>query len=101
MVDTDKIAKELRRAIDALQNERYELDEKIRVMEETLSKLGVKRGPGRPKGSKNKSGRGPGRPPGRPRKKPNWSADQRKKVSERMKKYWADRRKKKSKAKAS
>ncbi len=91
MVDTDKIAKELRRAIDALHDERQELDEKIRVMEETLSKLGVKRGPGRPKGSRSKASKVRAN-----RKKPNWSPEKRREVSDRMKKYWADRRKKKS-----
>ena len=87
MVDTDRLAKDLKRALEELQDERSELDNKIRVMENALRELGVKRGPGRPKGSKNKSS-------GKPRKAPNWSNDARKAVSERMKKYWAERRKK-------
>lgn len=91
MVDTAKIAKELRKAIDALQHERDELDDKIAVMEETLSKLGVKRGPGRPKGSGKKTGSKTGQ---RARKKPEWSAAKRKEAAERMRKYWADWRKK-------
>jgi hypothetical protein len=91
MVDTDRLAKDLRRALDALQDERSELEKKIRVMENALSELGVKRGPGRPKGSKNKASKTSSRSA---RKKPNWSSEKRKEVSERMKKYWADRRKK-------
>lgn len=90
-MDTVKIAKELRRAIDALQQERDELDDKIAVMEETLSKLGVKRGPGRPKGSGKKTGKRAGK---KTRKKPQWSAAKRQEAAERMRKYWAEWRKK-------
>jgi hypothetical protein len=96
MVDTDRLAKDLKRALDQLQDERDELDNKIRVMENALRELGVKRGPGRPKGSKNKASAAGGGRRG-PRKTPNWSPDARRAVSDRMKKYWAERRKKSAK----
>ncbi len=107
----DKVAKELRSALDTMKAEREELDEKIQMMEQMLSKLGVKRGPGRPPGSPNKkrrgrppgskNKRGPGRPPGSGKKKAatkkkttrNWSPAARKAAAERMKKIWADRKK--------
>jgi hypothetical protein len=98
MVDTDRLAKDLRKHLASLQEQRDKLDGDIGRLETALAALGVKRGPGRPKGSKNKSSGSSNR------KKPNWSADKRKEVSERMKKYWAERRKKgagrKTKAKA-
>ena len=96
-MDTDRLAKDLRKHLASLQEQRDKLDSDIGRLETALAALGVKRGPGRPKGSKNKTSSSN-------RKKPNWSADKRKEVSERMKKYWADRRKKaggrKTKAKA-
>lgn len=106
----DKVAKELRSALDTMKAERDELDQHIQELESMLSKLGapIKRGPGRPKGSTNKkrgptkAKRGPGRPPGSGKKKKttkkkserNWSPAARKAAAERMKKIWADRRKK-------
>jgi hypothetical protein len=95
MVDTDRLAKDLRKHLASLQEQRDKLDSDIGRLETALAALGVKRGPGRPKGSKNKGAVA--------RRKPNWSPDKRREVSERMKKYWADRRKKagrKTKAKA-
>lgn len=118
----DKVAKELRSALETMKAERDDLNEKIGMMEQMISKLGVKRGPGRPPGSgtkkrrgrppgsKNKTTkRGPGRPPGSGKKKAtskktaskktgekktrNWSPAARKAAAERMKKIWADRKK--------
>ena len=53
-MDTGKIAKELRSAIDELKAERDEIANKINAMEQALRELGVKRGPGRPRGSGKK-----------------------------------------------
>lgn len=90
----DKVSKELQNAIDALKRERDELDEKIELMEETLNKLGgERRGPGRPpkKGASKKAKTA--KAAGRKRKKPNWSPEARRAASERMRKYWEQRRK--------
>jgi hypothetical protein len=87
MVDTDRLAKDLRKHLASLQEQRDKLDSDIGRLETALAALGVRRGPGRPKGSKNKGGARANR------KKPNWSPEKRREVSERMKKYWAERRK--------
>lgn len=91
-----------------MKEERAELDEKIELLEKTLAKFGVKtrRGPGRPKGSKNR--RGPGRPPGSGKKKAtkktkkkvtrNWTPEKREAARQRMKKIWAERKKKAKKS---
>ena len=95
----DKVARELSSALETMKAERDDLDEKIRLMEELLSKVGgVKRGPGRPRGSGTK--RGPGRPPkqeGKQKVKRNWSPAARKAAAERARKMWAERRKKSGK----
>lgn len=60
---TERVAKELRAALDSMRGERDQLDKQISTMEALLAQMGapVRRGPGRPKGSGVK--RGPGRPP--------------------------------------
>lgn len=101
MVDTGKIAREIRKAIQVLEQERDELDGTIANMQDALSKLGVKRGPGRPKGSRNKAKAKSGSKPAKKakgRKKPNWSPAAKAAAAERMRKYWADWRKKKKAA---
>lgn len=92
--NTDKAVKSLKDAILALRKEREEIDERISAMEETLQVIsGTKRGPGRPPGSKNKK-----KPMAATRSKKkvkrNWSPAARKAASDRMKKIWADRRRK-------
>lgn len=59
----ERVARELRAALETMKGERDQLDKNITAMETLLGQLGapVKRGPGRPKGSGVK--RGPGRPP--------------------------------------
>ncbi|MCB9650324.1 MAG: hypothetical protein H6730_27620 [Deltaproteobacteria bacterium] len=91
-MSTDKVAKEIRSAIDALAKERDEIAARISILEDTLAKLGgAKRGPGRPKGSGAKAAGSATKPA---RKKPHWSPEARKAAKERMQKYWADRKKK-------
>ncbi|MCA9551451.1 MAG: hypothetical protein KC933_15555 [Myxococcales bacterium] len=91
-MSTDKVAKEIRSAIDALAKERDEIAARISILEDTLAKLGgAKRGPGRPKGSGAKAA---GSATKAARKKPHWSPEARKAAKERMQKYWADRKKK-------
>lgn len=60
---TERVANELRAALNTLRGERESLDKQISDLEALLARMGapVKRGPGRPKGSGVK--RGPGRPP--------------------------------------
>lgn len=100
-MSTDKVAKEIRSAIDALAKERDEISSRISILEDTLAKLGgARRGPGRPRGSGAKAAPA-GAPPAaaKPaRKKPNWSPEAKKAAAERMRKYWADRKKKAKKA---
>lgn len=59
---TDRVAKELRTALDSLRVERDTISKQITAMETLLNQMGApaRRGPGRPKGSGVK--RGPGRP---------------------------------------
>lgn len=97
-MNTDKLVKELRTSRDAFVAEREELSEKIAVIDETLRKLGAKRGPGRPKGSGKKAevAAAPAAPRAAVRKKAkrNWSPEAKAAASARMKAYWADKRKK-------
>lgn len=98
-MDTGKIASQLRSAIDELRTERDEIENKIGAMEQALRELGVKRGPGRPRGSGKKavtaSPDGKNGKIGKDGKKvtKNWSPEARKAAAERMKRYWAERRK--------
>ena len=101
---TNKAIESLEAAVAALKEERDSLDEQIKAMNDAIAQLGGKaarRGPGRPPGRKK-----PGPKPGSKRKtkaaatsskkkKRNWSPAARKAASERMKKRWADRNKKK------
>jgi hypothetical protein len=63
----DRVAKELRAALDSMRGERDQLDKQISAMEALLTQMGApaKRGPGRPKASAAVATvkRGPGRPP--------------------------------------
>lgn len=63
----DRVAKELRAALDSMQGERDNLSKQISAMEALLSQMGspAKRGPGRPKAAAPAVAgvkRGPGRP---------------------------------------
>jgi len=93
-VDTARIAKELRSALDELRSERDEISSKIGAMESALRELGVKRGPGRPKGS----GKKPAAAASSKKVTRNWSPEARRAAAERMKKYWSDRKKASKKA---
>lgn len=115
----ERVARELQSALDALRTERAEIDEQIELMEGTLSKLGfgTKRKATKRKATRKKATR---RKAGRPaskkktaakkktagkkkraakkkaagKKKPHWSPAARAAARDRMRKYWADRRKK-------
>lgn len=122
----ERVANELRTALEALRRERDELDEQIDLMEGTLSKLGVasskkkstkrkagrKKAAGKRKATKRKAsapkktrtkkkaskrraaGKKAGsKKSGTKKKKPYWSAAARAAARERMKRYWAERRK--------
>ncbi len=101
----DRVADELRTALASLKEERAELDEQIDAMERMLSRLGVSEGGGRRKATRKKTTRKRKASPakrkatkkktGRKKKKPNWTPEAREAARLRMKKYWADRRKKK------
>lgn len=123
---TEGLAQNLKAALDAMRTERDELDHQIALMEQTLSKLGVTRGPGRPRGAGAAVKRGPGRPKGSKNKAPPskatakpakkkatkakkkaasgksveryWSPAARKAAAERARKMWIERRKKKTSA---
>lgn len=83
-MNTAKIARDLQKAIKGLQSEMDELDAKIDVLKNTLSTLGMKppRDSKRRQKARSKTGR-----------KPNWSPAARKAAADRMRKYWAERRK--------
>ena len=94
-VDIARIAKELKTAIEELRTERDQIDNKIGAMEQALRELGVKRGPGRPRGS----GKKVASPTARKSKVTrNWSPEARRAAAERMRKYWAERKKASKKA---
>lgn len=90
------VAKNLREVITEMKSERDQLDEKIEMLESTISLFSdgtvvrKKRGPGRPKGSKNKTTSRTRTT----RKKPQWSEEKRREAAERMRKHWAEWRKK-------
>lgn len=156
---TERVAKELRSALETMRGERDQLSRQISAMESLLTQMGAplrrgpgrpkgsvakpaapsangvfkrgpgrprkdqsaaatqgksassksgqaslqlgdapkRRGPGRPKGSKNKvAKRGPGRPPksaSKSRRAPKWSPQAREAARERMRAYWAARNK--------
>jgi hypothetical protein len=119
----ERVANELRSALEALRKERDEIDDQISLMEGTLSKLGVSKGKAAKKkaGKKKKAGRkkaAAGKKRGTKKKatkkkaskkkatkkkatkkkatkkkKPYWSPAARAAARERMRKYWAERRK--------
>jgi len=117
----ERVANELRTALDALRRERDEIDEQIDLMEGTLSKLGVERSTvskkrktskkkkaAKRKATKKKATTSKKRRPtkkkaakkagakkksGTKKKKPYWSPAARAAARERMRKYWAERRK--------
>lgn len=96
-MSTAKIAKELRSAIEDLKDQRDDIGNKITAMEQALKGLGVKRGPGRPRGTGKKAASAA---PARATKKKverNWSPEARRAAAERMRKYWAKRKKEASK----
>ncbi len=92
-VDTARIARELRSAIDELRTERDEINNQIGAMEQALRELGVKRGPGRPRGSGKKNGASAS-PSSATKKKAvrNWTPEAREAARERMRKYWANKK---------
>jgi hypothetical protein len=115
---SEKLLRDLRGALDQLRAERDQLNKNISDMEALLATMGsapkrgpgrppknpalalleragdeeppVKRGRGRPKGSKNKTAKEPAPPkvPGK-RKKPHWPPEKRAEARARMKAYWA------------
>jgi len=116
----ERVANELRSALQALEKERDEIDEQIELMQGTLSKLGVSKAAGGKKAGRKKAGRkkaaqkktagakkkrGAKKKQGGKKKaaatkkkagkkkKPYWSPAARAAARERMRKYWADRNK--------
>ena len=89
----DQLKKSLQQAIKELEQERDELAAKIEILDNALTKL---RGANAPR-SKGRAAHA--RPPAKKtRKSPKWTPAAREAAAERMRKYWADR-KKKAKAK--
>ena len=86
---SDKVVDGLQSAIDALTAERDEIDEKIQLLQDTLENVQGKSPRGRKKATARKSSA-----PKASRKKPSWSPEAKKAAAERMRKYWADRKKK-------
>lgn len=85
----------LRTALEQLREERDRIDSAIVELERLVNSLSGVRRRGRPPGSGK---RGPGRPAGRasggsPLKRKGWSDTARQAAAQRMKRYWADRRK--------
>ena len=123
----ERVANELRSALQALRKEREEIDDQISLMEGTLSKLGVSKGQSSKKKTRRKKAaagkkRGPKKKATKKKattkkaskkkatkkkatkqkatkkkaskkKKPYWSPAARAAARERMRKYWAERRK--------
>jgi hypothetical protein len=85
----------LRAALDQLREEKDRIESAIVELERLVNSLSGVRRRGRPPGTGK---RGPGRPPGRsggsPLKRKGWSDAARQAAATRMKRYWADRRKK-------
>ena len=84
----------LRTALEQLREEKRRIDNAIVELENLVNSLAGVRRRGRPPGSGK---RGPGRPPsigagGKPKRK-GWSAAARAAAAQRMKRYWAERRK--------
>lgn len=93
-VHTERAAKNLHDSIEALKLERDDLDEHIGTLTEALQSMtGEKRGPGRPPGSKNKTKATKTKKATKAAKgKKNWSPEARAAAAQRMKKIWAQRR---------
>lgn len=72
--------KAIEAALSALREERSQLDDTIRALERAI-------------GEGARSGRAPAAPGVRTRRKPKWSPAARKAAAERMRKYWASRKK--------
>lgn len=95
----EKVVNELRTALAVLHEEKARVEEQIIAIQKLLNtpsgKGAVigKRGPGRPKGSGKKRGAEVAAASVHKRKKPVWSAEARDKARERMRAYWASRRK--------
>lgn len=86
----------LRAALEQLREEKRRIDNAIVELENLVNSLSGVRRRGRPPGSGK---RGPGRPPsvgagGKPKRK-GWNAAARTAAAQRMKRYWAERRKEK------
>ncbi len=85
----------LRAALEQLREEKRRIDSAIVELENLVNSLSGVRRRGRPPGSGK---RGPGRPPsaggGMPKRK-GWSPAARNAAAQRMKRYWAERRKEK------
>ncbi len=99
------VSQTLKATITELQEERAEITSQIEALKSALAALGSspvpkRRGPGRPKGSKNKAAtEGKTAEPKAPkvkttkRKRAKWTPEQKAAAAERMKKYWAKRNK--------
>ncbi|MBC7792530.1 MAG: hypothetical protein H7Z43_02385 [Clostridia bacterium] len=87
----------LRTALEQLREEKDRIENAIVELERLVNSLSGVRRRGRPPGSGK---RGPGRPPGRKNgnaslERKGWSDQARQAAAQRMKRYWADRRKQK------
>lgn len=97
------VAQTLKITVAELQEERDEITTQIEALKSALQALGSspapkKRGPGRPKGSKNKTGTEENTTEVKAtkvktakKKRPKWSPEQKAAAAERMRKYWAKR----------
>ncbi len=100
---TENVVAQLRQAVDEMRRERDELDQQIHVIETTLLRLekglGVAPAKARKAAPQPKKGAAAAaavedEPSDLPsRKKPYWSPAARKAAAERMRQYWAKRRK--------
>ncbi len=94
----ENVAQTLKASIVDLQEEREKVNTKIDALRSVLASLDAapapkKRGPGRPKGSKNKTTEPVAVAPKtrKKRKRAKWTPEQKAAAAERMRKYWANR----------